>query len=103
MPEAERKKLVAGLLAEEQSVGKPGGSDLKTLAKQVNTAYLKNLSMTKKRARSILTGKTSSTSVCSLTYSSWFYLDLSVYESNRDSQRVITNLTRQLDRSDFAS
>lgn len=63
MPEAERKKLVAGLLAEEQNVGKPGCSDLKTLAKQVNTAYLKNLSMTKKRARSILMGKTSSTSV----------------------------------------
>lgn len=62
MPEAERKKLVAGLLAEEQNLGKPGGSDLKTLAKQVYTAYLKNLSMTKKRARSILTGKTSSTS-----------------------------------------
>ncbi|XP_061656339.1 peroxisome proliferator-activated receptor delta b isoform X3 [Phyllopteryx taeniolatus] len=62
MPEAERKKLVAGLLAEELNLGKPGGSDLKTLAKQVNTAYLKNLSMTKKRARSILMGKTSSTS-----------------------------------------
>lgn len=62
MPEAERKKLVAGLLAEE-SVGKPGCSDLKSLAKQVNSAYLKNLSMTKKRARSILAGKTSSTSV----------------------------------------
>ncbi|XP_015246632.1 PREDICTED: peroxisome proliferator-activated receptor delta [Cyprinodon variegatus] len=62
MPEAERKKLVAGLLAEELNLSKPGGSDLKTLAKQVNTAYLKNLSMTKKRARSILTGKTSSTS-----------------------------------------
>ncbi|MEQ2195077.1 hypothetical protein XENOCAPTIV_007191, partial [Xenoophorus captivus] len=61
MPEAERKKLVAGLLAEELTLSKPGGSDLKTLAKQVNTAYLKNLSMTKKRARSILTGKTSST------------------------------------------
>lgn len=63
MPEAERKKLVAGLLAEELKLGKPGGSDLKTLAKQVNTAYLKNLSMTKKRARSILMGKTSSTAV----------------------------------------
>ncbi|TNM87154.1 hypothetical protein fugu_007384 [Takifugu bimaculatus] len=61
MPEAERKKLVAGLLAEE-NVGKPGCSDLKSLAKQVNSAYLKNLSMTKKRARSILAGKTSSTS-----------------------------------------
>uniref|UniRef100_A0A8C6U6A9 Peroxisome proliferator-activated receptor delta b n=1 Tax=Neogobius melanostomus TaxID=47308 RepID=A0A8C6U6A9_9GOBI len=61
MPEAERKKLVAGLLAEELNL-KPGGSDLKTLAKQVNTAYLKNLSMTKKRARNILTGKTSNAS-----------------------------------------
>uniref|UniRef100_A0A3Q0QVB7 Peroxisome proliferator-activated receptor delta b n=1 Tax=Amphilophus citrinellus TaxID=61819 RepID=A0A3Q0QVB7_AMPCI len=50
------------LLAEELNLSKPGGSDLKTLAKQVNTAYLKNLSMTKKRARSILSGKTSSTS-----------------------------------------
>ncbi|KAF7654275.1 hypothetical protein LDENG_00071640 [Lucifuga dentata] len=62
MPEAERKKLVAGLLAEELNVSKPGGSDLNSLAKHVNTAYLKNLSMTKKRARSILTGKTTSTS-----------------------------------------
>ncbi|XP_053706450.1 peroxisome proliferator-activated receptor delta b isoform X2 [Synchiropus splendidus] len=62
MPEAERKKLVAGLLAEERTLGKPGGSDLKTLAKQVNAAYLKNLSMTKRRARSILSGKTNSTS-----------------------------------------
>uniref|UniRef100_A0A3Q0QY58 Peroxisome proliferator-activated receptor delta b n=1 Tax=Amphilophus citrinellus TaxID=61819 RepID=A0A3Q0QY58_AMPCI len=53
---------MAGLLAEELNLSKPGGSDLKTLAKQVNTAYLKNLSMTKKRARSILSGKTSSTS-----------------------------------------
>ncbi|XP_072306146.1 peroxisome proliferator-activated receptor delta b isoform X2 [Eucyclogobius newberryi] len=61
MPEAERKKLVAGILAEELNL-KPGGSDLKTLAKQVNTAYQKNLIMTKKRARSILMGKTSSTS-----------------------------------------
>lgn len=63
MPEVERKKLVAGLLAEELNLSKPGGSDLKTLAKQVNAAYLKNLVMTKKRARSILSGKTSSISV----------------------------------------
>ncbi|XP_046895855.1 peroxisome proliferator-activated receptor delta b isoform X2 [Hypomesus transpacificus] len=62
MPEAEKKKLVAGLLAEELDHYKPGGSDLKTLAKQVYTAYLKNLNMTKKKARSILTGKTSSSS-----------------------------------------
>lgn len=63
MPEAERKKLVAGLIAEELNLSKPGGSDLKTLAKQVNAAYQKNLVMTKKRARGILSGKTSSTSV----------------------------------------
>ncbi|CAL8277538.1 unnamed protein product [Boreogadus saida] len=62
MPEAEKKKLVAGLQAEEQNLRNPKGADLKTLAKQVNAAYLKNLSMTKKKARSILTGKTNSTS-----------------------------------------
>ena len=63
MPEAERKKLVAGLLAEEMNICNPGSLDLKGLAKQVNTAYLKNLSMTKKKARSILTGKASYASV----------------------------------------
>lgn len=62
MPEAEKKKLVAGLLAEDQDTQNPGASDLKALAKQVNTAYLKNLNMTKKKARSILTGKTSCSS-----------------------------------------
>ncbi|XP_015198264.1 peroxisome proliferator-activated receptor delta b isoform X2 [Lepisosteus oculatus] len=60
MPEAEKRKLVAGLLAGEMNVQSPGGSDLKSLAKHVNNAYLKNLNMTKKKARSILTGKTSS-------------------------------------------
>jgi uncharacterized protein YfbU (UPF0304 family) len=66
MPGAEKKKLVAGLLAEELDPHHLGGSDLKTLAKQVYQAYLKNLIMTKKKARSILTGKTSCTSVRSL-------------------------------------
>ncbi|XP_036388232.1 peroxisome proliferator-activated receptor delta-like isoform X1 [Megalops cyprinoides] len=60
MPEAEKRKLVAGLLARETGIQSPGGSDLKSLAKRVNNAYLKNLNMTKKKARSILTGKTSS-------------------------------------------
>lgn len=63
MPEAEKKKLVAGLLAGEKSLLNPGGSDLKTLAKHVNSAYQKNLNMTKKKARSILTGKTNCTPV----------------------------------------
>lgn len=62
MPEAE-KKLMAGLLAEELDAQHHGGLDLKTLAKQVYQAYLKNLIMTKKKARNILTGKTSCTSV----------------------------------------
>ncbi|KAM9522461.1 peroxisome proliferator-activated receptor delta-like isoform 2-T4 [Salvelinus alpinus] len=61
MPEAEKRKLVAGLLAGEKvPTTNPNGSDLKSLAKRVNNAYLKNLNMTKKKARSILTGKTSS-------------------------------------------
>ncbi|XP_024283593.1 peroxisome proliferator-activated receptor delta isoform X2 [Oncorhynchus tshawytscha] len=61
MPEAEKRKLVAGLLAGEKApTTNPNGSDLKSLAKRVNNAYLKNLNMTKKKARSILTGKTSS-------------------------------------------
>ena len=64
MPEAEKRKLVAGLLAGEEGGGNsPAGSDLKTVAKRVNDAYLKNLNMTKKKARGILTGKTSSNPV----------------------------------------
>ncbi|XP_035620454.1 peroxisome proliferator-activated receptor delta-like isoform X3 [Oncorhynchus keta] len=64
MPEAEKRKLVAGLLAGEKApTTNPNGSDLKSLAKRVNNAYLKNLNMTKKKARSILTGKTSSSPV----------------------------------------
>uniref|UniRef100_A0A673IEY2 Peroxisome proliferator-activated receptor delta-like n=1 Tax=Sinocyclocheilus rhinocerous TaxID=307959 RepID=A0A673IEY2_9TELE len=58
MPEAEKRKLVAGLLAGEKSSQGSSGSDLKSLAKRVNNAYLKNLNMTKKKARNILTGKT---------------------------------------------
>ncbi|XP_043079581.1 peroxisome proliferator-activated receptor delta [Puntigrus tetrazona] len=58
MPEAEKRKLVAGLLAGEKSSPNSSGSDLKSLAKRVNNAYLKNLNMTKKKARNILTGKT---------------------------------------------
>ncbi|KTG36829.1 hypothetical protein cypCar_00015861 [Cyprinus carpio] len=58
MPEAEKRKLVAGLIAGEKSSPNTSGSDLKSLAKRVNNAYLKNLNMTKKKARNILTGKT---------------------------------------------
>ncbi len=63
MPEAEKRKLVAGLLAGEKSSPNASGSDLKSLAKRVNNAYLKNLNMTKKKARNILTGKTNASPV----------------------------------------
>ncbi|XP_059806563.1 peroxisome proliferator-activated receptor delta-like [Hemitrygon akajei] len=57
MPEAEKKKLVAGLLAGEAAVQNPQIADLKSLAKHVYNAYLKNFNMTKKKARDILSGK----------------------------------------------
>ncbi|XP_067913197.1 peroxisome proliferator-activated receptor delta-like [Heterodontus francisci] len=57
MPEAEKKKLVAGLLASEATVQNPLIADLKSLAKHVYDAYLKNFNMTKKKARDILSGK----------------------------------------------
>ncbi|XP_067863468.1 peroxisome proliferator-activated receptor delta-like isoform X2 [Heptranchias perlo] len=57
MPEAEKKKLVAGLLAGEATVQNPQIADLKSLAKHVYDAYLKNFNMTKKKARDILSGK----------------------------------------------
>ncbi|XP_007892312.2 peroxisome proliferator-activated receptor delta [Callorhinchus milii] len=58
MPEAEKKKLVAGLLAgEATTVQNPQIADLKSLAKHVYDAYLKNFNMTKKKARDILSGK----------------------------------------------
>ncbi|XP_060701508.1 peroxisome proliferator-activated receptor delta-like [Hemiscyllium ocellatum] len=57
MPEAEKKKLVAGLLASEATVQNPVIADLKSLAKHVYDAYLKNFNMTKKKARDILSGK----------------------------------------------
>lgn len=72
MPEAEKKKLVAGLLAGENPQSS-SGADLKTVAKHVNTAYLRNLNMTKKKARSILTGKTSCTAVCTQLLERAFY------------------------------
>ncbi|XP_066527315.1 peroxisome proliferator-activated receptor delta [Hoplias malabaricus] len=60
MPEAEKRKLVAVMLDTEPSCFQNSLSSLKTLAKRVNSAYLRNLNMTKKKARSILTGRTSS-------------------------------------------
>ncbi|XP_011371826.1 peroxisome proliferator-activated receptor delta isoform X1 [Pteropus vampyrus] len=61
MPEAEKRKLVAGLTASEGSQHNPQVADLKAFSKHIYNAYLKNFNMTKKKARGILTGKTSHT------------------------------------------
>lgn len=63
MPEAEKRKLVAGLTASEISCQNRQVADLKAFSKHIYDAYLKNFNMTKKKARGILTGKTSSTPV----------------------------------------
>lgn len=65
MPEAEKRKLVAGLTASEISCQNPQVADLKAFSKHIYNAYLKNFNMTKKKARGILTGKASSTPVSS--------------------------------------
>lgn len=61
MPEAEKRKLVAGLTANEGSQHNPQVADLKAFSKHLFSAYLKNFKMTKKKARAILTGKASHT------------------------------------------
>uniref|UniRef100_A0A8C8SQN4 Peroxisome proliferator activated receptor delta n=1 Tax=Pelusios castaneus TaxID=367368 RepID=A0A8C8SQN4_9SAUR len=61
MPEAEKRKLVAGLTASEISCQNPQVADLKAFSKHIYDAYLKNFKMSKKKARGILTGKTSCT------------------------------------------
>lgn len=66
MPEAEKRKLVAGLTASEIGCQNPQVADLKAFSKHIYNAYLKNFNMTKKKARGILTGKASSTPVSSL-------------------------------------
>lgn len=63
MPEAEKRKLVAGLAASEGCQHNPQLADLKAFSKHIYNAYLKNFNMTKKKARSILTGKSSHNAV----------------------------------------
>lgn len=63
MPEAEKRKLVAGLTASEGNQHNPQVADLKAFSKHIYNAYLKNFNMTKKKARGILTGKASHTAV----------------------------------------
>ncbi|XP_057555094.1 peroxisome proliferator-activated receptor delta isoform X2 [Hippopotamus amphibius kiboko] len=68
MPEAEKRKLVAGLTANEGSQHNPQVADLRAFSKHIYSAYLKNFNMTKKKARGILTGKSSHTAVTLLKY-----------------------------------
>ncbi|KAG5274050.1 hypothetical protein AALO_G00158600 [Alosa alosa] len=59
MPQSEKLKLKAEILTGDRDVGDPRVADQKTLAKQIYEAYLKNFNMNKSKARTILTGKTS--------------------------------------------
>lgn len=59
MPQSEKLKLKAEILTGEREVADPQVADQKTLAKQIYEAYLKNFNMNKAKARTILTGKTS--------------------------------------------
>ncbi|XP_060743449.1 peroxisome proliferator-activated receptor alpha b isoform X1 [Tachysurus vachellii] len=58
MPQSEKLKLKAEILTGEKEIENPQQADQKTLAKQIYEAYLKNFSMNKSKARTILTGKT---------------------------------------------
>ncbi|CAL8375887.1 unnamed protein product [Arctogadus glacialis] len=59
MPQSEKLKLKAELVTGELEVEDPRQADQKTLARQIYEAYLKNFNMNKAKARTILTGKTS--------------------------------------------
>lgn len=63
MPQSEKLKLKAEMVTGDREVEDPQLADQKTLAKQIYEAYLKNFNMNKAKARTILTGKTS-TPVC---------------------------------------
>lgn len=59
MPQSEKLKLKAEMVTGDREVEDPRVADQKTLAKQIYEAYLKNFNMNKAKARSILSGKTS--------------------------------------------
>lgn len=59
MPQSEKLKLKAELGTGEREVENPQVADQKSLARQIYDAYLKNFNMNKAKARTILTGKTS--------------------------------------------
>ncbi|KGL76397.1 Peroxisome proliferator-activated receptor alpha, partial [Tinamus guttatus] len=59
MPRSEKAKLKAEILTGENYVEDSEMADLKSLAKRIHDAYLKNFNMNKVKARVILAGKTS--------------------------------------------
>ncbi|KAI4825232.1 hypothetical protein KUCAC02_020919 [Chaenocephalus aceratus] len=59
MPQSEKLKLKAEMVTGDREVQDPQVADQKTLARQIYEAYLKNFNMNKAKARTILTGKTS--------------------------------------------
>uniref|UniRef100_A0A7N9AY25 Peroxisome proliferator-activated receptor alpha n=1 Tax=Mastacembelus armatus TaxID=205130 RepID=A0A7N9AY25_9TELE len=61
MPQSEKLKLKAEMVTGDREVEDPHLADQKTLARQIYEAYLKNFNMNKAKARTILTGKTSTT------------------------------------------
>ncbi|XP_074859481.1 peroxisome proliferator-activated receptor alpha [Carettochelys insculpta] len=62
MPRSEKAKLKAEVLTGEQDVEDSEVADLKSLAKRIYDAYLKNFNMNKVKARVILAGKTNNNS-----------------------------------------
>lgn len=71
MPQSEKLKLKAEMVTGDRDVDDPRGADQKTLARQIYEAYLKNFNMNKAKARSILSGKTS-TPVRYLRVTGWW-------------------------------
>lgn len=63
MPRSEKAKLKAEILTCEHDLEDSETADLKSLAKRIHEAYLKNFHMNKVKARVILAGKTSSNPV----------------------------------------
>ncbi|KAK7803565.1 hypothetical protein U0070_004201 [Myodes glareolus] len=59
MPRSEKAKLKAEILTCEHDLDDSETADLKSLAKRIHEAYLKNFNMNKVKARVILAGKTS--------------------------------------------
>lgn len=59
MPQSEKLKLKAEMGTGDREVESPQVADQKSLVRQIYDAYLKNFNMNKAKARTILTGKTS--------------------------------------------